>query len=162
MGQYFSELCRTNHIVDCVESGTANGYSACWLASGCEGTVYTFDPVDRLKVYQDADYPELHKYSSRIVYTPSPFVRGVPFLPILHVPVLYFIDGEHSAGQVLSDFESLLPRLSKGDFFVFDDIEEKKTGRGFNRVKGTYPHIFANIEVKKFGPTRTITVTRYE
>ena len=118
------------------ECGTANGWSALWAAAvGCK--VYTFDPVDRWKVYEN--YPEAEE---RIVYIDSTWAEGLPqyINDEIKGRSCCFIDGEHDYQNALSDWQAAEPWF---DTIVFHDT---KMG-GVLRVVFSIPDTYYKIVI---------------
>lgn len=93
-----------------IESGTANGWSACWFAAkGSE--VITFDPVARPKIW--TQFPELQ---AKITYVQKPFAENA--IDYITDDTIIFIDGDHSTSGITGDFDAV---KEKGDRFVVHD-----------------------------------------
>ena len=110
-----------------IESGTANGYSGLCMASALpkDGILYTFDPVDRPKLWNDPDLRDYLKQIKgtieKIFYCKATFIRGVKHLPLSTEPILFYIDGNHKQVIVAEEIAWLMPRIKPGDTIVFDD-----------------------------------------
>ena len=54
-GTLIKDIIKISGAKSYVESGTANGFSAMWASLGLpeDGKVYTFDPINRPKLYED-------------------------------------------------------------------------------------------------------------
>jgi len=112
---------------NCFECGTANGYSALWLASamGEEGKVHTFDHIDRPKVWDHTSFKVPETIKDKIIYHNSKFSEGVEtVLPSSKGPNLFFIDGDHSQTSLVEDTKVIEPFLKKRDIIIFHDIRE--------------------------------------
>jgi predicted O-methyltransferase YrrM len=123
------------------EIGTANGWTACWAAlAGAD--VYTFDIVDRAKVYNDPEFP-LPELKERIHFTTlgSPecieIMKTIPRNGI----VVWFIDGDHSREGVTRDFNAVKPLLQPGDKVIFHDTNKNIIGvyRFWKQMNREYP-----------------------
>lgn len=98
------------------ESGTANGYSTCWLALA--GTaVHTYDPVSRTKVW---DEPQFQDLKPHITYHEERF-DSLDLSKRAH-PSLFFLDGDHSTTGITNDVAAVAPHLTPGDVVVFHDL----------------------------------------
>ena len=80
-----------------LESGTANGYSAAWMA--CAGAhVITFDPHDRKKVWEL--HPEL---VTHVTYVQDKFVSAIRrYAFAADVNKMFYIDGDHGYDSLRS------------------------------------------------------------
>lgn len=117
-----------------LESGTANGYSALWAASGLPagGNVYTFDPVARLKVWdEDFACPSL---MPKIQYIQDGFENLGEYVSKIEHPVVVFIDGDHGGASVHRDWEAAHSILETGDLVIFHDLTEKPVFRALARI----------------------------
>lgn len=110
------------------ESGTANGYSTMWLALQ-GGSVFTFDPVNRPKVWDDTGKP------SFVYYTEGKFSTMIESADIPPGKKLFFIDGNHSDHGVREDLEVVLKVIKPGDVIVLHDTHDRCPGRYFRRLK---------------------------
>ena len=124
------------------EIGTANGWTASWMALA-GARVYTYDIVDRAKVYEHIAFPVPALVSS-IVFTKlgSPeCVEDMKLRPLLSGPVLFFIDGDHSTSGVMRDFEAIKPLFKDNDVIVFHDTKKSCSGvyKMWKRMQRTYP-----------------------
>jgi len=100
-----------------VEVGTANGWSACWLASS-EHSVYTFDTADRPKVYTDSGFENFQRL---IRFQPRELLKeDLDKLKELDKK-LYFIDGDHTSKGVKANWRLVQPYLKPKDIVVFHD-----------------------------------------
>jgi len=141
-----------------LESGTANGYSTTWLASGMLGDskLYTFDPVDRPKVWDEFTSPEV---VGRINFCKAEFRHLGQFVnPTPAARILAFIDGDHGRDSVMEDFKSLQPYLKPGDVLLFHDLRERSLIKGFDDIKRLTP----TSRWFKFRTARVIGVLIYE
>lgn len=107
------------------ESGTCNGWSASWaaLAMGEEGHVYTFDIIDKPKIYAST------ALEPRITQTISPFSEGVkPFIRSRNPDdkIAVFIDGDHSTEVCKADLAAVEPYLRVNDLVFFHDTRRSK------------------------------------
>lgn len=120
--------CKDKHINSIVESGTANGWSAAYFSS--EGfNVWTYDPVDRPKIYRDPNFK--YDLKGQIYFFNMPFEQRTKQL-YKGSSVCYYIDGDHGRASVTNDFKSL--PLNKNDLIVFDDINEKPVKKAVNSI----------------------------
>lgn len=128
-GDVLRQLAERSGVKVAYESGTANGFSACWISKGMgsEGKVYTFDPSNRPKVWDDEKLG-LTKFKNRVVFFKDTFEDGAP--PILFLRqenALFFIDGGHSTTAVNTDYNIIQPSLREGDYIVFHDTHDELT-----------------------------------
>lgn len=134
-GALIAKLCAENDIRYFVESGTSNGYSACWAATVCEA-VYTFDPVDRKKVYTDPDLglseltPKIHYYEESFL------LRGAEIASKLDGNILYFLDGGRGRTGLgmTQDWVSIQSLVKKGDIVLLHDTRERTLSRLSRRI----------------------------
>lgn len=147
-GLLLQSMVRLFNISLVVESGTANGFSACYLASASENMiVHTFDPVDRPKVWGDLDLRD------RIVFHNKKFSAGAK--GVLNKAVgscLIFIDGDHSVGSVREDWDAIVKELDDGDVVVFHDMRERAIGKHWMRMKaevGEDHHRFVVLDTQR-------------
>jgi len=113
---------------NCFECGTANGYSALWLASdlGEEGKVHTFDPIDRPKVWDEPDFNIPESIRDKIIYHNTKFSEGLASVLVnCKGSSIFFIDGDHSQTGVKEDIEAVKPFIKKEDIIVFHDATER-------------------------------------
>ena len=112
------------------ESGTANGYSALWLAES-GSSVITFDPIDRKKVWDELSLPH-----STITYVPESFTELPNMYPELKErSKLFFIDGSHSSGGVNEDYRVIRRYAKEGDIVLFHDVRERGVLAVWNRIQ---------------------------
>ena len=129
-------------LVNAIESGTANGYSASIIASclPVQGRVITFDPVDRPKIYDNPTFCLKELAETKIEFICKKFGDGVnSVVPMIREqgPILFFIDGDHNTSGVRGDWEAIVPSLEYGDIVVFHDVKgEACVGRHFYRLEG--------------------------
>lgn len=120
--------CKDRRINSIVESGTANGWSAAYFAS--EGfNVWTYDPVDRPKIYKDPEFK--YDLKGQIYFFNMMFEQRTKQL-YKGSAVCYYIDGYHGQTAIMNDFKSL--PLNKKDLIVFDDINETPVRKAVNRI----------------------------
>lgn len=109
------------------ESGTANGYSACWM--GVDGIpVTTYDIVDRPKVWGGTP-------PANITCVVASFDNAVEDILSAKGKKLFFIDGRHTVGGVLKDIATVLKGISPGDVIVFHDAFHRAVNAGINSVR---------------------------
>ena len=126
-----------NHIF---ESSTANGYSACWLGlSGCPVT--TYDPVDRLKVWEDDNPPH-------ITYVQAEFKDVVTHASKVSGKLLFFIDGIHKDYGLREDLSAVLEIIKPGDVIVFHDVHHINPGNHYRKLK-TYSASYKDYDTKR-------------
>ncbi len=114
-----------------LESGTANGWSSLWL-SLYGAPVYTFDPIDRLKLWDG-----VWDVSTTISYIEANFSTiGEKLADLKGKKGLFFIDGLHTSGGMLEDCAAVLDFASPGDTVLFHDLNIKACVRGFHRMQG--------------------------
>lgn len=161
------------------ESGTANGFSTMYaaLALPKDGVVHTFDPANRVKVWNDAYFDGMH-YTPKINYHNSKFnaigIMGTEeeekglepwtcvrdFLPCTG-PKFFFIDGDHSFSGVRKDFHSIKDHLQEGDIIVFDDVgSEKSTLKGYLDCLANMPHFITRFEVERKWISETLKIPK--
>lgn len=112
-------LVKQNNIGRVVEVGTANGWTAAWFAlAGAQ--VYTFDMVDRPKMYLDSLFP-FPELASRIHFQeiPSPqcLVSVFPYMGV----TLYFVDGDHTFAGAKRDVDAVMAIAKTGDWVAQHD-----------------------------------------
>jgi len=138
-GEWLREVTRLSGASVVYESGTANGYSALWLASGLPkaGVVHTFDVVDREKCW--AQLPvgrEINFYCNSFHLGVVRFLNTRP----KDQKALFFIDGDHTKEGVTNDIAVIEPHLRKGDTVIFDDVRDLPVKHRANnlvkRIKG--------------------------
>ena len=116
------------------ECGTAHGFSASVLAAA-GARVYTFDIVNRTKVWDHADYGDLHK---QITCHVQPFVEGIK--PLLErfanrtENAIFFIDGDHGRASVIGEWNTIKSFLKPGDRVLFHDLNLKDIRRVWHRL----------------------------
>lgn len=116
-------LCQVHEIRTVLECGTANGYSALWMAAA-GAHVNTWDIVERPRVWSVEQYvcpPTAGAIPIRCHI--GPFHEGVGNV---HAPGprLFFIDGEHNRSATRRDWKAIKPLLTPGDVMVFHDALE--------------------------------------
>jgi predicted O-methyltransferase YrrM len=136
-GDIISDLVRTSNAVQGIECGTANGFSACYIANALpsNGHVYTFDPFDRPKIWDSEDLiEELKTLKSKITYTQGYFDLEAPKILKSRPskPLAFFIDGDHGYGPVKKDWLAIEPYLQEGDLIIFHDFGYAKIRRLWN------------------------------
>jgi len=118
-----------------IECGTANGVSACFMATAGL-IVHTFDIVDRAKIWEK----ELVHLKPNIVSYTEPFeneVQGIVESLNRDGPILFFIDGDHSTSGIYRDWNAVKPLLIRGDNIVFHDIRSAApVARFWSRLTG--------------------------
>lgn len=102
-----------------VEIGTANGWTAAWFALA-GATVYTFDLIDRPKMYLDDlfPFPELAK---NIHFQAVPSPECLTLVPKSEDKTLWFIDADHTYAAVLKDYEAVKDHCKPGDYIAQHD-----------------------------------------
>ncbi len=104
------------------ESGTANGISACWVAQACPDIeIHTFDPVDRLKVW-DYDNVDFSHLTGNIQWHQEKFADGLDKIFKEGAKSAFFIDGDHSSGGLTEDWNAIKDKIKEGDVVVFHDL----------------------------------------
>ena len=122
------DLIKEHNIEEVYESGTANGYSSCKMSeTGIH--IVTFDPYDRLKIW---DEPEFEFYKDQIEYINTEF-SALQLEPI-EGKRLFFIDGDHSGVGATEDVEAVLKYIAPGDVIVLHDMSEKKIVKVWQRM----------------------------
>jgi hypothetical protein len=124
--------------VDCyLESGTCHGYSTCWVATTGIKSIYTFDPANRVKVWD-----QLHGMDEKIHFCQGKFqdeLEGVLQALPDALKFYYFIDGDHTTKGVTSDFNAVLPWLDTMDRIMFHDTRNGNIGRFMDRIWKRFP-----------------------
>lgn len=154
---YIVQICKDAGISLIVESGTANGWSACYFAS--EGiNVFTYDVVERPQLLDDPLLDDHLFIKAHIGFTVGKFSDEVGrILPIKEEPVCFFIDGDHSRKAVFDDFQAIQKSLKQGDIVIFDDINEIPCLKAVLKIAQETGHI---LQKKEF-PRRKIGVLRW-
>lgn len=112
------------------ESGTANGFSALWLAL-YGAPVFTFDPVSRVKTW---DY--MKKRPSNITYIESKFsILPSWFFRLKGKRSLFFLDGLHTTSGLKEDCDAVMAYASAGDTVLFHDLNINVCSRAFHRMQ---------------------------
>lgn len=130
-GKILRELIRLSGATRYYESGTCNGYSACWAfeaLSSKKGDVYTFDPVNRNKIW---DVIDIGLAKNQIHYFQEKFSGGIGRLlqHRLIFPIAIFIDGDHGCEAITDELNAIKKFLRSGDLIVFHDARERKVGK---------------------------------
>ena len=122
-GGVLKELIQIVGAKSYVESGTANGFSVMWAALGLpeDGKAYTYDPVDRPKMYQDPSIG-CTELDSKIEFIEDRFIDIEERLKDIQHPIVCFIDGDHDGGVAARDWRTLGSILQPGDLVVFHDL----------------------------------------
>ena len=121
-GRVLYDLVKDNNVKLALEIGTANGWTACWMAAA-GAKVYTFDYANRAKIYTDPKFP-LPELKDRIVFhhTPSPDCFGIiKKLTFTAEPMVFFVDGDHGFEGVSRDFDDVMAIARPGDKLVLHD-----------------------------------------
>ena len=121
-GEILAGFVKHNGIMQVLESGTANGYSALWMAS--EGVrVDTWDIANRPKLWDS--YPELATLShDGIAFHNDAYAYGIwKWIQPEAVPHLFFIDGDHEEPWVRKDWEYTKRYAAPGDLIVLHDAK---------------------------------------
>ena len=122
------KLCLIQQPEVIFESGTANGFSTMWL-SVVGVPVYTFDPVDRTKLWDNLGIINItyvkDKFSS-VVFTYS---------ELSSCRKAFFIDGDHSSSGVQSDCAAVKQYAKVDDIVIFHDLNEKPVMRAWHRLQ---------------------------
>lgn len=139
-GMLIRDLVALQKAQSYVESGTANGYSALWAASGFVsplGRVYTLDPCDRPKLWT----PEFgcEALADKIEYIQDGFENLEAYSDRIQHPAVYFIDGDHGRQAVLRDWAAIKPILQKGELVIFHDLNEIAVQKAFNIITKETP-----------------------
>ena len=113
-----------------VEVGTHRGVTALYMAHALydnkKGTLITCDPFDYGQEETFNKFPELKKYITFKKEKGKDLdVKNIDFL---------FIDGFHEKPYVLSEIESLFPRLTKESVVFFHDAGEDNEYVGVNEA----------------------------
>lgn len=113
-----------------MESGTANGFSALWLASGLKdgAELHTFDPINRPKLWEEFE----HKLP--IIFHRTKFMNIGDFIKPSDKKIVAFIDGDHGMLSVLEDWAALRPLLKKNDVILFHDYREGKVQQAIAEI----------------------------
>jgi predicted O-methyltransferase YrrM len=124
-----------------IEAGTANGYSAAWMA--CAGAkVITFDPYDRKKIWNE--HKELGK---GITYVQDSYISAIIRCSHLRSNTkLFFIDGEHDYESIQEDVAVVYELAQEGDIVIFHDLYE-----GHGEVKAAWSEL-----MEPFGKEHTV------
>lgn len=125
---FLHNLVLLNDIEIVFESGTANGYSAAWMALALYESrqdrkyyVDTYDPVNRNKVWSVIpDFPDNIEYHESAFLSDGEAVDwgrfGVPW------KALYFIDGAHNFSGSKKEIKAARRLIKPGDLLVMHDI----------------------------------------
>ena len=134
-GTLIKDLIKVVGAKSYVEIGTANGYSAMWAALGLpkNGKVYTFDPVDRPKLYHDKDL-KCSSLSSKITFINDKFESADKYLTKIQHPIVAFVDGNHNFSSVYNDWNILVSLLVPGDLIIFHDLAEHGANKAWSRI----------------------------
>lgn len=121
-----------------LESGTANGYSTCWITAGLpeETEIHTFDVVDRKKVW-DESILNLEDIKEKVNFHLCRFEDGIGEVITKRgdKKALIFIDGDHTYRGVRCDWEAVEPHLIPGDVIVFHDMNYHSIQKLFARLQ---------------------------
>ncbi len=131
---------------ECIfESGTANGFSTLWLAL-CDIPVVTFDPIFRLKLWDEMEGGCLEnitcvseEFSSSDMLERAQAVEGKK---------LFFIDGDHESTGLLKDTEAVKKVVSPGDVIIFHDLNIASVFRAWHRMTD-FASSYENITTKR-------------
>src|SRR5258706_649555 len=129
-------LVKDNRFQHVVEIGTANGWTAAWF--GVAGAnVHTFDLVDRQKMYLDDLFP-FKTLQDKIHFvcgaSPAILTGNIPS-PRYPGNTLFFIDGDHTHGPALADFNAVMEFAQSGDVIAqHDAIGEVGSRRVWERT----------------------------
>lgn len=140
-GELIRKLVALARAVNVFESGTANGYSACWLSLSLppEGKVHTFDPIDRPKLWDQSFGVENIK--DKAVFHQNYFkeVKSILGGRAPKVPFGFFIDGDHGSDSVMEDWNSIAGFLQPGDVIIFHDLNIKGVRRAWDTILSSVP-----------------------
>jgi predicted O-methyltransferase YrrM len=160
-GELLRRLVAASSAKHAFESGTANGFSTCWLACSLllDGKVFTYDPVNRPKVWDQKFGVEALKDS--IVCRTNVF-KEVKNEEVLvnrgEGTYLFFIDGDHGQMSILQEWEAIQPLLKKGDVVVFHDLNIRNTLKAFHKIVQSAP----TSRVLRFETARIMGVILYD
>ena len=121
-GEYLAWLVKANRIRFVLESGTANGYSALWMGAMMPVCVYTWDIVNRPKIWEH--FAEFAERASDIVFREEAYAYDMPgYACRVKGPRLFFIDGDHEEPWVRKDWENAKRWAEPGDMIVLHDAK---------------------------------------
>ncbi len=123
-GTLIKDLIQLVEAKSYVEIGTANGFSTMWasLALPEDGKIYTYDIVNRPKLYDDPSVG-CTALSSKIEFIENMFEKEeVDRLKNIQHPVVCFVDGDHGEDSVKRNWDATLTILESGDLVVFHDV----------------------------------------
>lgn len=111
-----------------IESGTANGFSACWamlgiLRRGVIPIVDTWDIVERPKIWDHEPFTALRCFAKCHVERYSRGVRLAEMMLRRTGSALFFIDGDHRASFARSDIRNTLHAAQPGDILLLHDLK---------------------------------------
>lgn len=134
-GSVLKELIQIVGAKSYVESGTANGFSTMWAALGLpdDGKAYTFDPVDRPKMYDDLSLG-CTELSSKIEFIETEFIDIEDRLKDIEHPMVCFIDGDHEGEVVARDWETICSIIQPGDLVVFHDLDAQGVSMAWHDI----------------------------
>lgn len=138
-----------------LESGTANGYSSAWMASGLSdgSKLYTFDPIDRPKMW--SYIPAL---KDKIEFVQTKFSRLAEAVKDFSGRIVVFIDGDHGYESVMEDWNTVQHYLKPGDVVLFHDVRESKVVKAVDDIRRITP----SSRFFKFRTARQVGVLLYE
>jgi predicted O-methyltransferase YrrM len=136
-GEIFQSFIKLLNIKYCFESGTANGYSTCWLAMFSEEKVYTFDVEDKRKIWEELSFDIDEKTINKIKFHKGEFGNSVgKVLQNCKGPKFFFIDGNHSIKSLEKDWKAIKEYIQNGDVVAFHDTEAEHIMKFCDGIKG--------------------------
>ncbi len=134
-GGVLKELIQLVGAESYVEVGTANGFSTMWAVLGLpeDGKAYTYDKVNRPKLYDD---PSLGctELSSKIEFIETEFIDIEDRLKDIEHPVVDCIDGHHMYKSVIRDWNTICSIIQPGDLVVFHDLDSHSVSMAWHAI----------------------------
>lgn len=132
-GELLYNLTIQNQTARVVEIGTANGWTAAWFSlAGAE--VYTFDMIDRPKMYLDSLFP-YSEVVEHIHFTCATSPDCLKLLTPSDKKTLWFIDALHTDEATMTDFRAVMEVAKSGDVIVqHDTIGEVGSARTWRKT----------------------------
>jgi len=133
-----------------IETGTAFGGSALFLASLCElldhGKVITIDIENRIK--GDVGHPRLTKIVDSSVSRPT--VDGMRLIAKQANHVLVILDSEHTYDHVSKELDAYSPMVTSGSYLIIEDTYLPPVATAVEEFLQKHPEFSVDSECEKY------------
>jgi hypothetical protein len=130
-----------------VEIGTGQGFTTSIMALA-GARVYTFDPVDHAKIYNDPKFPRV-ELKHQIEYRDVPSPQCFEGLGAAIEPILWYLDAERGKDAMIRDFACIEALVKPKDIVIVRGIMKERSATKFwIEVQGKYPESTSTIKTQ--------------